>query len=122
MVSPMRMDLRRLACVLVVVAGCGTSPDERPATLEVISLSILAPTCGQVQCHSSSTKIQGYAFDTLAGAKEALRDLVGPGGMRQELMTVLTADGDKRMPADAPLDEKDIALIQAWIDDGAPGL
>ena len=116
------MTLRRLVCVLALVAGCGTSPDERPATLEVIALSILAPTCGQVQCHSSSTKLEGYAFDTLEGARKSLFDLVGPGGMRQELMQVLTADGDKRMPADAPMDEKDLALIQAWIDDGAPGL
>lgn len=99
-------------------AGCGTTPDERPVTLEVVALSILAPSCGQVQCHSSSTKLEGYAFDTLEGNRAALRRIVGDG----KLMEVLTATGDKRMPADTPMDEQDIALIQAWIDLGAPGL
>ncbi len=106
-----------------VLAGCGTTPDERPPTLEVVALSILAPTCGQVQCHSSSTKLVGYAFDTLAGAKAALNRLVGgPGGNGNGLLSVLRASGDKRMPADAPMDEQDIALIQEWIDLGAQGL
>jgi hypothetical protein len=113
------MVLPRLACLcLSLVAACGTSPDDRPATLEVVALSVLAPSCGQVQCHSSSTNLEGYAFDTLSGARAALKRLV-PNG---KLMDVLTASGDKRMPADTPMDEKDIALIQAWIDDGAQGL
>ena len=123
-VPPMRMALRTLACALAIVAGCGTSPDERPPTLEVVALSILAPSCGQVQCHSSSTNLQGYAFDTFAGTRTALRTLVGVGGTNpnNKLIKVLTASGDKRMPADTPMDDQDIALIQAWIDGGAQGL
>jgi hypothetical protein len=117
------MAVQRLAWLsFALLAGCGTSPDERPATLEVISLSILAPSCGQVQCHSSSTNLQGYAFDTLAGSRAALRKLVGVGGTNKKLMKVLTTDGEERMPADVPMDDQDIALIQAWIDGGAQGL
>lgn len=118
------MDLRAAAALsLSLLFACGTTPDERPATFEVISLAVLAPSCGQVQCHSSSTNLEGYAFDTLEGSRQALRKLVGVGGRpNSELMEVLTADGDERMPADTPMDEKDIALIQEWIDDGAPGL
>lgn len=110
-----------LACVFLLGA-CGTSPDERPATLDVVALQILAPTCGQPQCHSASTKLEGYQFDTLAGAKRSLRDLVGVGGTRNELIEVLTADGEERMPPDSPMAEQDIALIQEWISNGAPGL
>jgi hypothetical protein len=109
------------ACLLWL-AACGTSPDERPATVDVIALEILAPTCGQVQCHSSTSKIQGYAFDTIDGAKAALRDLVGVGGRKHDLIEVLTDDSADRMPPDSPLADDDLALIEAWIAKGAPGL
>lgn len=114
----MRMPL---ACVLWL-AACGSSPDERPATVDVIALEILAPSCGQVQCHSTTTKLEGLAFDTLASAKESLRELVGVGATNDELLEVLTEDGGDRMPPDSPLAEEDIALIEAWIANGAPGL
>ncbi len=115
----------RFACLALAVglAACGTTPDERPVTIEVVALSILAPTCGQVQCHSTSTHLQGYAFDTLAEAKVAIKRLVNKTNpQRSKLLTVLTADGEERMPPDAPLAEEDIALIQAWLDAGAPGI
>lgn len=114
--------MRSVLVCLLLSGACGTSPDDRPATVNVIALEILAPTCGQVQCHSSTTKLEGLAFDTLEGAKESLRDLVGVGGTRDELIGVLTADGEERMPPDSPLAEQDIALIEAWIANGAPGL
>ncbi|MEO8548831.1 MAG: hypothetical protein ABI678_02615 [Kofleriaceae bacterium] len=104
------------------LAGCGTSPDSRPATVEVISLEILAPTCGQVQCHSTSTNIQGYAFDTLEASKASLRELVRGSGRGHDLVEVLEATGGSRMPPDSPLDPQDIDLIKAWIAAGAMGL
>jgi hypothetical protein len=108
---------------LLLVAACGTTPDERPVTIEVVSLSILAPTCGQVQCHSTSTHLQGYAFDTLAEARTSLAKIVKPGDPdRSKLVDVLHETGDKRMPPDSPLNDEDIALIEAWINAGAPGL
>lgn len=117
------MTVRLTSLVLAAgLAACGTTPDERPVTVEVVALSILAPTCGQVQCHSSSTHLEGYAFDTLAEAKVALKRLVSTTGRRSKLIEVLSADGEERMPPDAPLADEDIALIQAWVDAGAPGL
>lgn len=110
-----------LAFVLLL-AACGTTPDERPVTLEVVALSVLAPSCGQVQCHSSTTRIQGYAFDTLAGAASALRRLVGTSASRSKIIEVMRASGGERMPPDAPLAEEDIQLVAAWIDAGSPGL
>jgi len=117
--------MRCAGLLLVMLAACGAQ-DPRQPTVEVISLEILAPSCGQPQCHSTSTNQSGYAFDTLAAAKASLKQLVGTGtgGPRgdRSLIGVITATGGKRMPPDAPLDPEDIALIQTWVNDGAKGL
>lgn len=115
--------MRCFALLLVALVGCGTE-DSRPATVEVISIEILAPACGAPQCHSTSTNQSGYAFDTLAASKVALKKLTGPGGggRNHNLMEVLTSNGGKLMPPDAPLDPADIKLIETWIANGAQGL
>jgi len=101
-------------------AACGTSPDPRPATFEVISLAVLAPACATVACHSSTTNVQGYAFDTLDGARGALRQLVRAGEPGQsKLIDVITS---RQMPPDAPMADQDVALIEEWIAAGAEGL
>ena len=114
--------MRKLFVMLPLLAACGTEPDSRPVTFEAVVFEVLAPTCGQVQCHSTTTRLEGYAFDTLAAAKESLRDLVGSTVNNSELVEVLHADGEERMPPDSPLADEDIALIEAWIAAGAPGL
>ncbi len=101
--------------IAAALAGCGTTPDERPVTFEVVTLSVLAPTCGQVQCHSTSTHTKGYAFDTLAASRDSLRGT----GDRNEVWQQIESG---EMPPDAPLAEEDKQLIKAWLDAGAPGL
>jgi hypothetical protein len=107
---------------LFLLSACGTSPDERPVAVEVVALSVLAPSCGQAQCHSSTTKTKGYAFDTFDGAKAALRQLIGPTAERSKIIEVMRASGGERMPPDAPLAEEDIQLVEAWINAGGQGL
>ncbi|MEO8704136.1 MAG: hypothetical protein ABI867_29055 [Kofleriaceae bacterium] len=112
--------MRVLAVLLFAAAcvGCGSSDDRTPS-VEVISLEILLPSCGAVQCHSTTTRTAGYAFDTLEEAKISLRDMgVGPGN-GGELLEVID---DNEMPPDSPMFEADIALIEQWIADGAQGL
>jgi hypothetical protein len=100
-------------------AACGTT-DDRPATLEVVSLTVLAPSCGMVACHSTTTKTEGYAFDTLTSARESLRGLVSPGDpSRSHLIEVLRS---REMPPDSPMADQDVALVEAWIAGGAEGL
>ena len=103
---------------LIVLAACGTD-DPRAPTVEVISTEILAPACGAPQCHSTSTLQSGYAFDTLAASKDALRLLKQGTGNKRSLMEELTT---RRMPPDAPLDDADLTLIETWIARGWPGL
>jgi hypothetical protein len=115
---------------MAAVAACGTEPDSRPATLENVTLTILAPSCGQVQCHSSTTRAKGYEFDTVEGARTSLGvgKLDVQEGIRRgmplsnDFVYVLYGDGLEQMPPDAPLHDEDIALIETWILAGAPGV
>lgn len=108
---------------IAVCGSCATSPDDRPQTFEYISLEVLTPACGTVACHSSSTRVQGYAFDTLDDARSSLRRLIAPGNPEaSRLYDVIAGAGDPQMPPDAPLATQDIELIRAWIAQGAPGL
>ena len=102
----------------VFLAGCGTS-DDRPATIEVVAIEILAPSCGAVQCHSTTTRLEGLAFDTLDEAKAALRELEVRAGNGGDLIEVID---DQVMPPDSPMFANDVELIKQWIAAGAVGL
>jgi len=108
--------------------GCADTTDERPATFEYIVTTVLKPSCGTATCHSSMTRTEDLAFDTVAAASEAFdsrplapQPLPGDPGEpgQSELLFYLTTTGDKRMPVDSPMPEADIALIERWIIDGA---
>ena len=107
-----------LALACGVITACGTS-DDRPATVEVVSLEILAPTCGSVQCHSTTTRLEGLAFDTLDEAKASMRRLEVRAGDGGELLEVIE---ENEMPPDSPMLDNDVRLIKAWIEMGAEGL
>ncbi len=103
----------------VVLRQVTTAPTSSSSGLQTDSAP---PNCGQVQCHSTTTNLEGYAFDTLDAAKKSLNRLAGTTLANSELVEVLHADGDKRMPPDSPLADEDIALVEAWIEAGRPGL
>lgn len=100
------------------LTACGTT-DERPATVEVVALEILAPSCGAAQCHSTATRLEGLAFDTLVDAKASMRELDVMAGDGGELLEVIE---DNVMPPDSPMFENDVALLRLWIESGAEGL
>ncbi len=111
---------RSLLLLAGALAGCASSPDDRPATFEFVSLAVLSPSCGTVACHSTTTQIEGYAFDTLAGARRALNRLVTRGNANGSRLIRITRSNE--MPPDAPMADEDIALVATWIDGGAQGL
>ncbi len=121
-----------LLCLLAATAACDVT-DDRPETLAYITETILAPSCGTAECHSSMIKEKGYAFDSVEAAQDSIASLPlidvcatppCPGAdANSYLLTVITTqdiEGD-RMPLDEPLANKDIVLIANWITDGADG-
>ena len=121
--------MHRLVVAALALAACGTSNDDRPATLQYITVAILQPSCGNAQCHSSFRRAKDYAFDTVEEAQDtfATYPLVVPGDPDGSLLyqTLISPGGDgfaKRMPYDQPLADADVELIHTWIMAGAPGL
>lgn len=120
------------AALALALAACGTDDDRRPRTVEYVTQAILAPSCGNAQCHSQFRNVAFLAFDTVENARPSLaaglvgvitlNDLDEPEGNAEEspLLNVLTRTID-RMPYDQPLPDADIDLIRRWIDYGAPG-
>jgi hypothetical protein len=118
-------------CILLaaILVGCNATED-RPETLAYITETILAPSCGTTNCHSSMIREYGYAFDSVAAAQDSLangliaRCAAAPcsPGDSQLIVDITRSDGvTGRMPLDAPLANKDIELIATWIEDGAFG-
>ena len=109
--------------VLAVIAGCGQSADDRPATWSYISTTIVQPNCATANCHATITQrwnidlsTMGRGYDSLVGQGYAI-----PGDPNSPLLPVLRATGNtyRRMPPDFALPNADIDLIQRWILDGA---
>jgi hypothetical protein len=115
---------QRWLMTATLIAACGTDPDPREPTFEVVTIEVLRPSCGQVQCHSNTTKINGYAFDTLDSSRASLMKLnVHLNPQFNNLVNVLEGQGGlEQMPFDAPMAEGDRALIDSWLAAGAPGL
>jgi hypothetical protein len=98
-------------------AGC-VDTDNRPKTLEYITETILKPSCGTVNCHSSLGYTKDYAFDSVAAARATFnRGGTSPGAV----LTVMRREYNPMPPNDIVADQ-DLELIQAWIDAGTPGL
>lgn len=117
-----RWALLGMLSALAVVPACG-STDDRPARWSFISSAIVEPGCATVNCHSSVSAKAGVdlhardiGYYTLVNALYVI-----PGDPQQSaLLSLLNAQGARRMPPDAPLPQADIDLISAWISAGAP--
>jgi hypothetical protein len=125
--------------------GCGSSTDSRPATWSYVSTAILQPSCATANCHSAlaqraqvdlSTRAAGYhslvdrhfviskaavtdggAAAVNAGAQAYLTD--DQRIERSQVINLMHAEGNLRMPPDMPLPETDIQLVERWIREGA---
>ena len=120
-----------IGALLGSAAGaCGVTDDDRPRTLEYITQTILAPTCAAAQCHSAFKREVGDQFDTVEATRQSMvvNGLVTPGDPNSFLIQSLTigvrsmfGSNMVRMPFDAPMPDADVALIRAWIVEGARG-
>ncbi len=121
--------MKRLVVAALALAACGTTNDDRPKTLEYITVSILQPSCGVAQCHGSFHRAVDYAFDTVEEARDSILtyQLVVEEEPESSLLyqVLISPGGDgntPRMPYDQPLADADVALIHDWIAAGAEGL
>jgi hypothetical protein len=112
-----RAMFRLAVAAAVASAACSQTDNDRPATLQYITEAILQPNCAQDVCHSSYTRTKGYAFDTVAAARQSLRTpgVVNTSEPESSLLYTVLIRQIKRMPYDAPLPQKDIDLILRWI-------
>lgn len=88
---------------LLALAACGEETDDRPVTAQYIVTAITKPSCGTAACHSSASGREGVVLDTVAGLCET-----------GYISGLLRGTDSPRMPADSPLPEPDIALIERW--------
>ena len=112
-----RAMFRLAVAAAVACAACSQTDNDRPPSLQYITEAILQPNCAQDVCHSSYTRTRGYAFDTVAAARQSLRipGLVNPVEPDSSLLYTVLIRQVKRMPYDAPLPDKDIELIHRWL-------
>lgn len=113
------------AIALTLAAGaCAAETDERPAEFTYIVRAILTPSCATATCHSARTQREGVDLSSVEAAQETFdsRPFAPQTGEPgdSELLFILRATGDQRMPLDSPLPDADIALIEQWIVAGAP--
>ena len=128
--------MHRLALFAALLAACGSATDDRPATLEYITETILVPTCALAECHSAFKQQAGDVFDTPESVRlSILRNGLAYPFERDNpsdtyLMRSLTVGvpsliddsrGLVRMPFVQPMPDADIKLIERWIADGVPG-
>ncbi len=121
-----------LVLAILVAGACGTTTDDRPATLANITESILKPTCAAAQCHSTFRQQNGYDFETVKTARASFQSdpvLVDVTDINTTTpptlilnLTLEQGQGARRMPYDAPLPNADVDLIQRWLEAGLPGI
>jgi hypothetical protein len=129
--------MTRLACLTLVLALAACGVDDRPKTIEYVTMNVLAPTCGAAQCHSTFSGNGADIFDTVSGARASLvrngllrfdgADRYDPAApSSSDFIKWMTQDDGLnpaigRMPYDAPMPEEDIRFLEAWIAAGATG-
>src|SRR5580693_4391433 len=123
--------LRRLAWpALLALAACGSSTDDRPRDAQYITDTILAPSCGEAECHSTFVQSNNVVLDTYEGMRSTMvhfplisfdSDDYDPADPTDSaLITWITQTdpyglGIGRMPQDMPIPNADVDLLKAWI-------
>jgi len=128
----------RLALVLALAAAaaCGTTTDDRPRTIQYVSQAILAPNCGDAQCHSTFRQAKGDVFDNVVATRRSLirnglilfdspqydpDDPANSALIQWITQTDPLGLGIGRMPYDHPIPNEDVSFLEEYIREGAPG-
>jgi hypothetical protein len=116
--------------LLLALAACGTSDDDRPRDAQYITDTILAPTCGGAQCHSTFAQTNDVVLDTYSAMRNTMvnfpllsfsADQYDPADPDDSALITWVTQIDPfglgigRMPYDAPMPNADVDLLKAWI-------
>jgi hypothetical protein len=104
------------------LAGCGDETDTRPAEWGYIYPAIIEPSCATASCHSDIVRRSGVNLGDIDTAYNQLHDrffVIPNNSAQSEVISLMRAQGARRMPPDFALPETDIKLIAKWIDAGA---
>lgn len=107
------LPLAGLTLLVSAATGCGGSVDSRPHKWSYIAPTIIEPNCATANCHSALSQRKGIRLNTIDCSFMAAKIW---GGFLNNLRS--TSSAFPRMPPDAPLPDPDIALIEAWVQDG----
>jgi hypothetical protein len=128
--------MHRFVWLLLLLAACGESKDDRPLELEYLTQAIFAPSCAKTQCHSTFAQVANNVFDTPDGVRRSLVDhglilfdstQYDPDDPQNAALIIWMTETDPfglgtgRMPLDAPMPNKDVLLLEEWIAAEAPG-
>src|SRR5206468_619476 len=98
--SGMRRARSMIGCgamaVLLVIAGCGQSADDRPASWSYISTIIIQPNCATANCHASITQRANIDLSTMQRGYDSLvgQQYVVAKDPNSPLMPILRATGN----------------------------
>lgn len=109
--------MMRYAFLAAALAACGIE-DDRPPTTEYVTAAILAPSCGNAQCHSAFVNAEGYTLDSVEAVEADLEDLTSlraDGVVQSALIYNVLVRNVERMPYDRPLADVDKALVLEWV-------
>lgn len=127
----MRSELRGLI-VLALLGACDAGAEEDPPAVTFVEVRerVLEASCAFMACHSGASPAGMLGLDgddahaqLLADSPMAGKPRIVPGDsassyVMQKLTEEMPVLGDP-MPPPAPLDDERLALVRAWIDDGA---
>lgn len=108
------MLLRSSLLLAALALGACGAEDERPVDVDYLTSAVFRPSCGTASCHSSAARTANVAFDTPEEVCKSYRYL----GNSTITAVLRGENGAERMPADAPLPEADILLIEDWVSNG----
>jgi hypothetical protein len=111
------MTASRLAVVALGISTAIAIADDKPVDFAHEVVPILKSHCAK--CHTNGTYKGSISFDTRA---DIVKKAVVPGksAMSKVIQRVTSKDPDERMPPEGkPLDEKEVATLKRWIDEGA---
>jgi hypothetical protein len=131
-----RPEAALLVGLALASAACTSGVDDRPMTIQYVTGTILAPTCGKADCHSAFAANRTDVFDNVADARRSLVDngLVqftssqfDPANPQDANLIIWLTETDPfalgfgRMPLDGPMPNQNIEFLEHWIHAGAPG-